>query len=458
GVSQPNQNRYDERSQLYSKLSTWLNEVRIIVAEDVGVFDSDQSEGDENDMAAPSADSQTSRATSVDLSTIVLTKGRGKKATPESLRTRRVAVTEPSGDEWTTRFREYLVERPIKISFQQTEMLQKSIKNFLCKAEAAEHGEDSYGATEKLCNEINEWKASVRLAVITNQEFNNDLEHCKDPSNEAVFQRTVMMSIIDRCHLKTLFDFNCEGLWSLPPASRLPSTNGPKDVITGPKPDLAIFFRFASLVGTDPFSESASIPQELKSCINPDGHTLRCFPFIFVEAQKAFEGIQPAALANMHSASQALFNIWTWMKRAGQDEIFFKDVRVFSIAVNAEQFIVRAHRAKPISNDGEVALVFSYDDLNPKSKFEYTRDQVCTLIHNILIEYAEKKLLGILKSSVVKVLKGHNQELKRKNDAILFGRPSKRLEVAQPQPQAIEPRLVDASASFGMSQFGIHDG
>ncbi|RYC63272.1 hypothetical protein CHU98_g2926 [Xylaria longipes] len=81
----------------------------------------------------------------------------------------------------------------------------------------------------------------------TNQKFENDLEHCKAPANEAVFQRTVMMSIIDRSHLKSAFDFNCEGQWSLQGSNPLPSDGD--DAITGPKPDLAIFFRFDYLVG-----------------------------------------------------------------------------------------------------------------------------------------------------------------------------------------------------------------
>jgi hypothetical protein len=368
-----------------------------------------------------------------------------------------VVVGQPTKDKWTTEFRSFLVEKPIEIPFEQTGKLQDSLRDFLRKVDQAPDEENSYDAIEQLCDEISEWKAAMRLAAITNQQFDGDLEHCKYPSNEAVFQRTVMMSIIDRCHLKDVFDFNCEGHWSLQGTCPLPSTNGPGDIITGPKPDLAIFFRFGSLVGMDPVSGSVAIPDALKSCINPDNHTLRCFPFIFIEAKKGFETIEPAALANVHSASQALFNIYAWMNKARHDEVFFQDVRLFSIAINAEKVIVRVHRAKPVNNGDDTGLIFTYDDLYPKSKFHYTRDEVCTLIHNILIEYAETKLLGILKRTVETVLKEYKQDLKRKNDATILGRPAKRVTSSQIQPQATQNLFMDASTSLGVSQIEIED-
>lgn len=443
------------------KLSTWLDEVRIRTSEDQGAFDSTLSESDDDGMAVRSQCSLTSRETSGNPSTIVLTnvprKPRAKKANLESFRTRRVEV-KPRADEWAAVFRTYLTERRIKIPFQKTTDLRKSFKNFEQKAEAAGDDEDSWEAIEEVCKEINEWKATMRLATITDQDFQDDLEHCKFPSNEAVFQRTVMMSIIDRSHLKTVFDFNCEGQWSLDETHPLPSTNGRGDIIIGPKPDLAIFFRFGSLVGTDPFEVSRPIPPELKSCMNPDNYTERCFPFVFIEAKKGFTDIQPAAFANMHSASQALFNIYTWMNKANEDESFFKDVRLFSIAINAKEIIVRVHRARAIKKVNDVGLAFSYDDLYSEEKVRYSRDEVCTLLHNILIEYGEKKLLGILQNTVKKVLNTHEQSLKRKNDTDLFDRPSKMVASAQPGSSAVGPLPLNPSTSFGMSRFEINDG
>lgn len=287
------------------------------------------------------------------------------------------------------------------------------------------------------------------MAAITNQDFDGDLEYCRYTTNETIFQRTVMMSIINRSCLKEKFDFNCEGNWSRG-TYPLPSTNGPDDIITGPKPDLAIFFKYGSLVGTDIVSRSAAIPDDLKSCISPDNDQLRCFPFIFIEAEKGFDNLKHAVLANMHSASQALFNIYAWMNRAGDDATFFNDVRLFSIAINAERVVVRAHRARLVDSGDDTELVFSYDELYPRSKPHYTRDEVCTLIHNILLEYGEKELLPILKKTVVSVLKDFQQDLERKGDAALHGRSVERLA-------SVQPEVMGPSTSFGISGVQIED-
>ncbi|TGJ80312.1 hypothetical protein E0Z10_g8456 [Xylaria hypoxylon] len=330
-------------------------------------------------MQSRSAFSITSLATSDHSSKIGLRKWRPKEVSRESLRTRRVRFNAPRADERTVEFKKFLVEKPIEIAFEQTKSLQESVEHFLRKAKKAERGENSYDAIEELCNEINKWKATVRLGVATNQEFNDDLEHCIDSSNEVAFQRTVMMSIIDRSHLKPAFDFNCEGHWSLQGNYPLPSTDDP-------------------------------------------------------EATRGFDNIDAAVLANMHSASQALLNIFVWMNKANHDEIFYKDVRVFSIAINVEKVIARVHRAALVDiGDGPV-LEFFYDDLQ-KTKFSYTRDEVCTLIHNILSDYAETKLLGILKATVEKVLKEYKQDLKRKRDAATLDRPPKRLVSGQTESQ-----------------------
>ncbi|KAI0435839.1 hypothetical protein F4803DRAFT_544271 [Xylaria telfairii] len=440
------------KAQLYSRLGLWLDEVRQAAARGDGIFDMSQSELDRNSMASCSIQSQTSLATSENPSTVIAIKqqGKAKKVSEESLRTRRVEVDGPQMDDWTPTFKEYLVENPVEIPFEATKKLQSSVKDFLTRAENASASENCYDTIEKLCNEINEWKATARLAVVTNQDFSRDLDYCRHPANEAVFQRTVMMSLIDRTHLKEKFDFNCEGQWSLQGTHPLPSTNGPGDIITGPKPDLAIFFRYSALVGADSISKSAAIPIELKSCINPDKYTQRCFPFVFIEAKKGFDNIERAVLANMHTANQALFNIYAWMNRAGDNATFFKDVRVFSVAINAEKVIARVHRARPVDSGDDTELVFSYDDLYPKSRFHYTRDEVCRLIHNVLLDYGEKTLLPKLKKTVASVLKEYKQDLKRKSDTALHGHSAKKLTSAQSQ-------AVDPLTSFGMSRVLIED-
>jgi hypothetical protein len=50
-------------------------------------------------------------------------------------------------------------------------------------------------------------------------------------------------------------------------------------------------------------------------------------------------------MMNLHSASQALLNIYRWTKSADKEEEFFDKVRVFSFALNAQELSVRVHRA-----------------------------------------------------------------------------------------------------------------
>ncbi|KAI0099228.1 hypothetical protein GGR51DRAFT_552106 [Nemania sp. FL0031] len=395
--STPHLSQRDSRKKsFYSQLSSWVDRERIERArflEAAGIL-----EHDDSSIEAASVFSTPTQVTAQNPSTILAlerNKVVAQQPTARNLEIRGVFTDAPLREQWTEIFETYLVEGKVKIPFKETRTLQKSVNNFLNKVQGAKDNDDSSDAIENLCNDINDWKATVRLAVITNRDFNHDLERCENPSNEAIFQRTVMMSIIDRSHLKTTFDFNCEGQWSLEGDNALPSAGGPMDVITAPKPNLAIFFRRQAL-GRDIWR--ASIPSDLESCMNPDKYRNRCFPFMFVETKKEFDSIESAVMANCLSASQALFNIYAWMKRADLEELFFNEVRVFTITISAEKVIFRVHRAvKSISWRGKLEIYYYYDDLKCGG---YTRDELCTLIHNILNEYAETTLLEALKKTV----------------------------------------------------------
>ena len=123
------------------------------------------------------------------------------------------------------------------------------------------------------------------------------------------------------------------------------------------KPDLAMFFVLDSFVGEnieDP------IPTELEKCISPHGGD-RCFPFLFMELKKAGADLQDAYLANLHSASQALYNIYSWMVRVDRENEFLNDFRVFSLVFNAQDLSFRVHRAA--KKDG--AIYFHFAELYP---------------------------------------------------------------------------------------------
>ncbi|TGJ86587.1 hypothetical protein E0Z10_g2198 [Xylaria hypoxylon] len=299
------------------------------------------------------------------------------------------------------------------VRWEQTESLRDKIKLFLHKADEIQRGASIYDTVEELSDAINEWKSTVHMVTVTNRDFNKDLKHCMYSDNEAVFQRTVMMSILNRHQISDKFDFNCEGQWSLR-SNHYALLSTEENSISAPKPDLAIFFHFNSLVGPGLYWQSTPVPDHLKPCMSPDGSIERCFPSIFIEAENGFHDLTTALMANMHSASQVLFNIYVWMSAAGHKDKFFSDVRLLSIAINAEKFALRVHRAQAAQEGEGEELEFYYDDIC--DGHAYKKDHIYNLIRNVLVKYAETTLLNVLKQSVLVVLRDQRQALKRKSE------------------------------------------
>ncbi|KAI1131910.1 hypothetical protein F5Y10DRAFT_25438 [Nemania abortiva] len=206
------------------KLTSWIESIRVPIE---ATLDVEQSELSDSTVEPRSVFSITSIGTSERPSMIIPRRAKPKRVSQESLRIRGVKCDAPSPDEWSAKFKEFLVEKPVEITFEQTEDLQEIAQDFLKKAGTAQHGENSHEAIEEMCDGISKWKSAMRLAVVTNQEFNADLDRCRGLYTKAVFQRTIMMSIINRSYLKNIFDFNCGGDWSLQGVHPLPSTGGP---------------------------------------------------------------------------------------------------------------------------------------------------------------------------------------------------------------------------------------
>ncbi|KAJ2993907.1 hypothetical protein NUW58_g1186 [Xylaria curta] len=436
---------------LIQRLDSWLEEVRASPVADVGPFFADGGRLGSSDMVRSTSYSTEPPGTSERQSTVKSHKKENpdkkdfaKVSLAEGLRTRLVEFEERVEDPKTAELKIAIVSDAKTIRLEQTESLRDKIELFLSKADKFQRGVSIYETVEELSDAINEWKSIVHMPTVTNRDFNKDLELCKHSANEAVFQRTIMMSILNYHQISDKFDFTCKGQWSLHDNYyALPSTE--ENSISTPKPDIAIFFRFDSLVGRGASWKSTPIPDHLKPCMNPDGSIQRCFPFIFIEAKKGFHDLTPALMANMHSASQALFNIYAWMSEARHQDKFFSDVRLFSIAINAKEFALRVHRAR-VAEEGE-GLEFCYDDIC--GGHAYKRDDVCNLIRNILVGYAETTLLDVLKSSVLAVLQNQRQiqALKRKGEVA-------GLDAGRPLPKkttTISNQVVDPSGSFRMS-------
>lgn len=121
------------------------------------------------------------------------------------------------------------------------------------------------------------------------EHWKQDMDKCA-VGNEFLFQRTIMMTTIDRhdfADFKTTFDYNTELEWK----SDHPPTSDPEHPLWAPKPDLCVGFRRNQL-----FKKSRRwwrfLPAELKACMVPEklphGKDVgRAFPFLMFEAKGA---------------------------------------------------------------------------------------------------------------------------------------------------------------------------
>jgi hypothetical protein len=353
--------------------------------------------------------SSTSRNTGDDGSTAVVRGSRSVKVSDAKLRLRRVNRV-PTRDSRLQHLRSILKTELPERQLKDIGDLQSVAEDFL--QQIVDHPNDScYPYIDDFSFHFDKSKSNISYPIVNRRYFEADLKRCL-ARNEAVLQRTIMIHIINQYWLGDIFDWNSEGQWSQPKDTRLPSRED--DDISLPKPDLAISFTLRSFTGED--DDSDPIPAELEKCISPDGGD-RCFPFLFFEVKKAGADLQDAYTANLHSASQALYNIYNWMVRAGHEESFFNTVRVFSLVFNAQDLSVRVHRAVQLPTGGG-ALGFHFDEFSPLGR--YSKDQACLLIKTILTDYAVEELHPTLKSTFVDVVNQEDERVasKRKADAM----------------------------------------
>ena len=272
---------------------------------------------------------------------------------------------------------------------QSLQQIRNAIESFLAALEK-EKTKSCYPFIDDLSYKLDRGKIGIGFPIINSKCFAAHLERCK-LKNEAVLQRTIMMSVFDHYHLDPMFDWTAESLWMQPGDSILPMI-GPGDVAQ-PKPDLAISF------SRDSFGKRYFyLTPELSKCICPDGGDNRFFPFLFMEVKKATAYLSAAFLDNLHTASQALWNMYMFVSKTGQEKAirkFFDEVRVFSIVFNAEALDVRVHQAAPYKEEGKLSTVeFLFDTF--VSLPLYDKDSACVLVNNILKEYGARKLHPIL--------------------------------------------------------------
>lgn len=362
-----------------------------------GLTPEEQSNMQDSSSASRNTQDVIDAAVSAALSTAKAGRPRESKLTDEKLRVRRVFLSKEN-DVNIEEFRSIAQTELPQLLLSEVPELRDTLNKYLEQI-SQKPTSSYYPFIDGLCFELDEGKKEVGYPIIHPKYFNDFLERCKT-QNEAMLQRTIMVSVFHPSWLHNTLDFNTEGQWSLPEDVCLPSTQSGK--IKMPKPDLAISFKLSSL--TVDKDNADPIPLELASCLSPDGG-FRCFPFLFMEVKKAGADLADAERDNLYSASQALYNIYQWMLQASREDRLLDKIRVFSFVFNAKELSVRVHRAARSETGG---LKFLFDDLFGPSK--YTKDQACRLLDSLLENYVIEKLYPILKDIFKDV---SNQEVER---------------------------------------------
>ena len=232
-----------------------------------------------------------------------------------------------------------------------------------------------------------------------------DFAKC-ERSNEPVFQRTIMMDIINRHGLADSLDWICESEWT---CNRMPRKMKPGAVeVVMPKPDLAVAFKTSSLINDFQMIDLG----DFRSHMCPENFKLdkedRAFHFFSIEAKdaKAPWASEVAINQNSNRASQALHNIYLFMTKAGKEDEFYETVRFYSVVATSAGFQLRVHRATKLSKGRilpDYPLGFHFDEICSMTG-RYTKGKVVRIIENILVEYGIKILKLILADTVEIVL------------------------------------------------------
>jgi hypothetical protein len=257
------------------------------------------------------------------------------------------------------------------------------------------------------------------------QDWTNDLLKC-EVSDEAIFQRTIMMDMINRHQLADTLDYTCESQWTCP--SSMPHRNSElANRMPRPKPDLAVAFKADSLLSTFQQEDldkwrSIMCPESSKEVKRN-----RAFHFLSVEVKGASGQLAnwTAHRQNFNTATQALHNIYFFMERAGEEMLaaFYEKVRFYSIVATSGIFHVRVHRAIELEKgriEKSYPLGFMYDVVHHHAGSGYTKTEAMGIIKNILIEYGVTILQPLLKQALEKVwqnLEGNPEQSRVQTEA-----------------------------------------
>lgn len=249
-----------------------------------------------------------------------------------------------------------------------------------------------------------------------------DQAKCNEGSKEALFQRTLMMSLIARhrfiFHIDAsrtqILDFSVEEPWTCPP---MPTRAYKKRLkfLTQPKPDLAVSFCRHTLISNSLWNNMPEATRRLARCeisgIIPD---TRIFPFFTIEAKKAetSSGDTVGKLQSLNNASQALHNMFEFFRDAGpqHEKKFFSEVRFFSVVASTEGLTIHIHRATKEPADGsgeglimkdrpEYPLRFEHREFYSIGRDGFDRKPVLEMLERILVGYGATELHLLLQNA-----------------------------------------------------------
>ncbi|MCJ1281870.1 hypothetical protein MMC26_001193 [Xylographa opegraphella] len=246
--------------------------------------------------------------------------------------------------------------------------------------------------------------------------WNRDQDQCDGASNEALFQRTIMMNLISRHSIidyrddnnQLCLDFSVEEPWTCPPMPTRAYYKQRK-FLTIPKPDLAVCFRREAIM---PHNVWHRLPDATRLLVCYENManiwTPKMFHFFTIEAKKGgvVSDDTVGKRQSLNNASQALHNMYEFFRDAGPQhkKLFFDKVRFFSVGASTEGLTIRIHQA---INDAEeefpqgsiipdYPLRFEYKDFFTIPKAGFSRDAVFQIFETILIRYGAIELRGLL--------------------------------------------------------------
>ena len=299
-----------------------------------------------------------------------------------------------------------------------------------------------------------------------------DRDKCNLSSSEALFQRTLMISLISRHSLIyrqntggiQLLDFVVEEPWNCLPMPTKTVWRVPEHLaydfkfLTQPKPDLAVCFDRNLALPEDVWTTLPEATQALACFENSDAGASRIFHFLTVEAKKAIVKIEePKALyQSLNNASQALHNMFEFFRDAGpqHEKIFFDRVRYFSAVANGEGILIRIHRAIQLShkdsrlfimpNEPNYRLRFVYRKFELISGTDhYSRARVLTAFKKIL-KYAIDDLSKWIKDAASDLA----DKLERDPQAFMERRELNFYRYGQPSPNPSRRTYKSATPSM----------